>query len=59
MNRIRYLELIVKEEDNGRTTVKCKPLKMEITEGTIGQAFKHFANELRRKTVKELKEALE
>ena len=49
----------MKEEDNGRTTVKCKPLKMEITEGTIGQAFKHFANELRRKTVKELKEALE
>jgi len=59
MNRIRYLELIVKEEDNGRTTVKCKLLKIEVTEGTIGQAFKHFANELRRKTVQELKKALE
>jgi len=53
------MELIVEEEDNKRTTIKCKPLKMEVTEGTIGQAFKHFANELKRKTVQELKEALE
>jgi len=58
MNRRRYLTLIV-EETEETTTVKCKPLKMEITEGTLGQAFKHFANELRRKSVNELKEALE
>jgi len=59
LRRIRYLELIIKEDDEGQTTIKCKLLKMEITEGTIGQAFKHFANELRRKTVPELKKALE
>jgi len=58
MNRRRYLTLIVEETEEG-TKIKCKPLKMEITEGTIGQSFKHFANELRRKTVQELKKALE
>lgn len=57
--RARFLELKVLVCSDGTATISSRALKMEITEGTLGSAFRHFANELKRKTVKELKEALE
>jgi len=38
--------------------IQCKPLNIDITENTLGQAVKRLGNTLKRKKVIELEKAL-
>lgn len=57
--RTRYLTFIFETEDDGSTRVKCRPLGIDIVQGTLGQAKQRLGNLLKTIPVPKWKKALE